>query len=315
LVGAVGIAALASACVNGQRNDLVGGGGDDDDSGEALSAHQSAQQQRSATTSGAAGAPQNLPKNISAKDYFSTNVQPLLAGTCSACHAQGPAPTWIVPTDIEKSYALQFQRGYVSTASTILHQGVHDHGAAPALTADEANNYGVWVELELKERGGKVPDGVLQKLAGCLDKTKFDAIGFDKLVTTPRAANNNPGKQAENPDECTGCNRVQCSSCHSADPATGFMMAIGNTIVPDDYTFTEMKTTAPPYMQKYFGLDADGNPIPSKAIKAKSDDTVNVEKAYSHPMFILPPAMEAAIEAFVADAIAKEKAGTCAPAK
>jgi hypothetical protein len=190
---------------------------------------------------------------------------------------------------------------------------VHDNGLAPALTADEANNYAVWVALELKQRGGKAPDGVLQKLASCLDKAKFDAIGFDKLVTTPRTADNNPGKEAEDADTCTGCNQVQCSSCHS-EGEMGFMMAIGNTILPDDYTFTSMKVTAPPYMQKYFGLDPDGNPIPSNAIRAKSDATVNTAKAYQHPMFTLSPDMQKALDDFVADAIAKEKAGSCTAA-
>jgi hypothetical protein len=304
LAVAIGAAVLVAAC---------GGGGDAGalTNGQAVTSGQTDQHDPSATTSGSTASPTDLPKGITAKEYFTESVQPSLAKTCGGCHAAGPAPVWIAPQDIEKSYSLQFQRGYVSQTSTILHQGVHNGGAAPALTGDQAKAYSTWIALELKERGNKTPDSTLQKLGACLDQTKFNAIGWDKLVTTPRTADNNPGKETEDTDTCTGCNNVQCSSCHSDDPATGFLMAMGNDVLPADHTFTDMKTTAPPYMQKYFGLDTGGNPTPSNAIKQKSDATVNTAKAYQHPMFVLPPAMSTALDAFVADAIAKYNAGTC----
>jgi hypothetical protein len=187
-------------------------------------------------------------------------------------------------------------------------KGPHD---GPALTNDQTQRFTTWVELELKERGDKAPPTVLQKLATCLDPEKFKAIGFDKLVTTPRDAKNNPQGEAENTDECTGCNNAPCHSCHSADPATGFFMAIGNDVLPADETFDQTKSVDPPYVQKYFGLDTNGTPIASKAISAKSDATVKTGKAYSHPMFLLTPEIQKGIDAFVDDAIAKYKAGTC----
>jgi hypothetical protein len=87
-------------------------------------------------------------------------------------------------------------------------------------------------------------------------------------------------------------------------------MAIGNDILPADYTITETKKTAPPYLQKYIGVSASGDPIASNAIKLKSDATVK-DAPYTHPMFVLTPQVETAISDFVADAIAKYKAGTC----
>jgi hypothetical protein len=292
-------AALAACAPDADTNTLTGG--NDIVSGKRPSS-------KDATAKNGAGA---LP-DIKAKDYFRDTVQKSLAGTCGTCHASGPGPVWIVPSDVEKSYSLQFQRGYVSRTSALLKKGAHSTGA-PSLTPTQEGIYATWVELEMKERGDKAPDAVLTKLAGCIDKAKFDAIGWDKLVTTPRNADNNPQKQNENTDECTGCNNKQCSGCHSADAATGFVMAVGNDVFPEDQTFNDTKSISPPYMQKYFGLDVNGDPIPSKAIKAKSDNTVNIAKAYQHPMFTLSPEMEQGISAFVLDAIGKYNTGKYGP--
>jgi hypothetical protein len=300
LAAALSSAAVLAACADkGDRNDLLGS-----QDGAIASADG-----KPAGAAGSGGSGSALP-SISAKEYFTTKVQQALSTSCAQCHATGPGPAWIAPEDVERSYALQFQRAYVSLTSPILKQGVHDGGTAPALSADAAQTYSIWVQLELKERGGKTPDGILTKLGGCLDKTKFDAIGFDKLITTPRNADNNPGKEAEDANTCDGCNNVQCSTCHSDDAATGFLMALGNDIFPADHTFTDMKTTTPPYMQKYFGLDVDGTPIGSKAIQNKSNATV-AGKAYSHPMFTLTADQSTALEAFVNDAVAKFKSGAC----
>jgi hypothetical protein len=256
------------------------------------------------------GGSQSTTPKISAKQYFAANVQTTLGASCGGCHSAGPAPIWIAPQDVEKSYALQFQRGYVTNVSAIMRKGAHATGG-PALTNDQTQKFATWVELEVKERGDKAPASVLEKLGGCLDLAKFKAIGFEKLVTVPRTAKNNPKGETENTDECVGCNQTQCSSCHSADPGSGFLMALGNDVFEADHTFNETKSVTPPYIQKYFGMDVTGTPIASKAIKAKSDATVNTGKAYQHPMFVLTPEMDVAIEKFVDDAISKYKAGSC----
>jgi hypothetical protein len=251
-----------------------------------------------------------LAADAKAKDLFNKNVQPELTRSCGGCHAQGPGPAWIVPADVEKSYAFMFNRGYVVKASALVKKGIHSSGGAPALTPPQTKTVIQWIALELKERGDKAPPSVLDKLGDCLDKDKFAAIGLGKLLTATRNAQNNPNKYTENANECTGCKPTTCNVCHSADPGSGFVMAMGNDILPADTTFNETKSTAPPYLQKYFGLDTTGTPIPSKALKAKSDATVQ-GKPYSHPMYTIPPAVETALDAFVADAIAKYKAGTC----
>lgn len=43
----------------------------------------------------------------------------------------------------------------------------------------------------------------------------------------------------------------------------------------------------------------------------KSDNTVNVAKAYQHPMFKLTPEQEAAIDDFVNDAITRYESSEC----
>jgi hypothetical protein len=246
---------------------------------------------------------------MTAKEIFTTKVHPELTKTCAGCHTTGPAPAWIAK-DAEATYALMFQRGYVTKASVLITKGAHNGGAGPALTSAQLTSVAGWVDQELRERGDKAPPSVLARLASCMDQAKFDAIGFGTLQTVTRTAKNNPTGQTEDANTCTGCKPSPCATCHSADPGSGFLMAVGNDILEKNHTFEESKSTNPPYLQKYFGLDTSGTPIPSKAIRAKSDLTVQ-GKAYSHPMFVLSEKMETAIGAFVLDAITKYKAGTC----
>jgi hypothetical protein len=140
----------------------------------------------------------------------------------------------------------------------------------------------------------------LAHLANCLDKDKFDNIGLGTLVTTPRAS--------EKPTSCTGCNGASCNMCHS-DGAGDFVMAIGNAVLPNDYTFNETKKTTPPYLQKYIDVGPTG-PEASKAIEKFADMTAG-GPAYSHPMYVVPAGVAAGIAAFVDDAVAKYDAGTC----
>lgn len=316
LVAVLALVSLLAACADGARGELTGGrGGDDDDDSESQSGAATTGTSSSSPTSTVDGQDPNhvgpLPTGIGAKDYFTKNVHSALSG-CGACHNAGPAPSWIIPADAAKSYELVFGRGYIIRESMLLKKGVHNGGAGPALTADQNKTVATWIELEMKERGDKAPPSVLARLADCLDQKKFDAIGWEKIETITRTKNNNPNGEEENANECTGCKPTTCAVCHSADAATGFIEAVGNPIFEDPtYTFKETKRTSPAYLQKYFGLDTNGDPKPSEAIRLKSDNTYYTAKAYQHPMFRLTQAQEDAIDDFVSDAIARFKAGEC----
>jgi hypothetical protein len=247
--------------------------------------------------------------DLTAKQLFVETVQPILVGGCGSCHAEGGSgPTWVSPSNADASYMMQFARGYVTPASAIIAKAAHEGGYA--LNPAQQVAYLAWVDFEAKERGDKAPEVTLAKLGACMDPEKFKAIGLDKLVTTARTATNNPNKYVENANECTGCNAVPCSTCHSSDPASGFVMAIGNTLLPDDHTFNETKSLRPAYLQKYFGLTGAGEPAASHAIATKAKATLTA-KPYTHPLFSLPPATEKALDAFVDDAIARFRAGSC----
>ncbi|MES2344951.1 MAG: hypothetical protein V4494_03320, partial [Chlamydiota bacterium] len=82
-------------------------------------------------------------------------------------------------------------------------------------------------------------------------------------------------------------------------------------ILPADYTFEQTKLLNPAYIRQYVSTTPTGEPQFNPGIMTKSTNTVEVAKAYSHPMFKITPTMQAAIQAFVDDAIAKQKAGTC----
>lgn len=248
------------------------------------------------------------------KDFFIANVYPFLQTGCASCHVSGAggAPMWLA-ADADTSYKLQFTYGFVSTSSMILTKGAHGGSSTNVLTSAQQSTYLQWVAQETKDGGQTAQPNVFEKLAGCMDQTKFDAIGLANLRTIQRTANNNTNNVTpwnENANRCTGCNNAPCRDCHAGDPASNFINAYGNNNFPASYTFEQTKLSNPAYIQHYFGTDATGNPIASHGLEAKAT-AVSKGVAYSHPYFTLTTAEVTAIQAFVDDAISKYKAGTC----
>src|SRR5262249_31955120 len=167
-------------------------------------------------------------------------LQPLFIATCAKCHSPGGigTPQWMDPSDAKKTYDNIYLQGYATAQSRIVVKGVHQNGDAPALTADERAKWAEWIALEANEPDRPTQANVLAKFGDCFDEAKWDAIGFENLRVTARQAGNNPAGIAENQDTCTGCrDNTMCAACHAADDVTGFVMAVGNTALPDDYTF------------------------------------------------------------------------------
>jgi hypothetical protein len=259
--------------------------------------------------------PGTLPTASKAgEDFFAKELQPLLKATCAGCHTAGGIgnPTWIDANDAKKTYDMIYLQGYASADSRILRKGAHSSGGAPAVSSDERAKWAEWLTLESKEPGKPTQPNVLAKFGDCFDKAKFDAIGFDQLVVTARNAANNPQGITEDQDTCTGCrDNTRCSACHASDDVTGFVMAVGNTVLPADYTFQSSKKFSPPFIRQYVGTTPTGEPTYNPGIKTKSVNTIQKGVANGHPMFQLSDTMDAAIKAFVDDAIAKQKAGLC----
>ena len=88
-------------------------------------------------------------------------------------------------------------------------------------------------------------------------------------------------------------------------------MAIGNPILPADYTFEQTKKLNPSFIRQYVSTTPTGDPQFNPGVMNKSTNTVEKGLAYSHPMYKLTPTMQASIQAFVDDAVTKYKAGTC----
>ena len=259
-------------------------------------------------------APGNLPTNSAAgKDFFAKNVQPVLEAKCSSCHAAGGAgtPSYIAKGDASKTYDMVYLNGLAVASSRIVVKGIHSGGSAPELSQPEKTTFGQWIALEAKDGGTKTQTNVLEKFGTCFDKAKFDAIGFGQLRTTRRQNGNNPLNQNENANNCTGCDNAPCRTCHSADDVTGFVMAIGNPILPADYTFEQTKKLNPSFIRQYVSTTPTGDPQFNPGIQTKSTNTIEKGLAYSHPMYKLTPTMQASIQAFVDDAVTKYKAGTC----
>jgi hypothetical protein len=258
--------------------------------------------------------PTNSPTG---KDFFIANVYPFLQSGCAACHVSGAggAPKWM-GADPDSSYALQFANGFVITNSAILTKPAHGGSTTNVLTTAQKDTYSKWIAMETAGGGAKAQPNVLDKISGCIDATKLQAIGLQNVRTIQRTANNNTNNVTpwnENANRCTGCNQAACRDCHSGDAASSFVMAIGNNALPATYTFDQTKLTNPAYLQKYFGTDATGKPVASHAIENKMT-AVSKGVAYSHPYFTLTAAQIAGIDAFVQDAITKYNANTCTPA-
>ncbi len=247
------------------------------------------------------------------KEYFATTVFPMLAGKCGACHAAGGSaqPSWIANGDPAKTYDLVYANSFVTpTGSRLVDKGPH---AGPALADDEKTIVLAWVTMEVKDGAAKQTNGVLEKFGSCLDQAAFTAIGLEKLVTTRRTAQNNANAVQgweEQANTCTGCDNTPCRACHSLDDATGFVLALGNPNLPANITFEETKKVVPAYLQKYVTTGQDGKPVASNGLARKSDAT-RKDKAYTHPMFVIPPDMQTRLDAFVTDAVTKWAAGTC----
>lgn len=256
---------------------------------------------------------QGTTPDTEAKKFFLANVHPSLSQSCGGCHETGPGSGWIKKTDSETSYKMMFQLGYVSLQSRISQKGAHQ--GSPGTTSEQNTKFTQWVQMELKAGGGKAPRNVLARLGACFDKAKFDAMQLGRLRTIRRTNNNNLNQVTpwnENANNCTGCDNSPCRTCHAGDDATGFVLAIGDTNLPANFTFDQSKLTNPPYLQKYFGVTATGEPIASNALKIKAEATAK-DKAYTHPYFTISDQRQALIQAFVDDAIARYKAtnGAC----
>jgi hypothetical protein len=229
--------------------------------------------------------------------YFVSTVLPALS-VCSACHVSGVdgAPK-MLDANADIAYQNLDARGLIVSNSMLLSKGVHDATKAPALIASQQQVLTQWLSLEAGERQGKAaPVNVLAAVAQCMDQTKFEAIGLQNLRTIRRTN--------ENANNCTGCDNAPCKTCHG-DTATGFYMTLGSNI--DKATFAMSQKQ--PYITKYFGLNGV-EPVASNGIQTKAD-AVAKGLPYSHPMFTLTGTTKTNLDAFVADTIAKYKAGTC----
>jgi hypothetical protein len=309
---AISTAALVAACGD-DGGQLIGGGGREDQGGGSTLPGGNGGGNGGPAEPGVPSGQPSGTNSPAGKAYFTNTLHPALKASCGTCHDAGPGPTWIKNLDIEASYKLQFQLGYVSKTSRILLKG--PHSTSQGLVGADVTKFNEWVDLELQGGGVQAPPNVLEKISKCIDRAKFDAMQLQNLRTTQRTANNNTNQVTpwnENANNCTGCNNAPCRTCHAGDDATGFVTATGNPNLPATFSFEQTKLTNPAYLQKYFGVSPTGTPIGSNAIMLKATATQK-DKAYTHPMFTISTNQQALIDAFVKDAVDKYTAGTCPP--
>ncbi len=324
---ALGLATAVAACTTTTSTDQLNNGLGADDEGSENGAIDTGEEgtEKPKETTGSKDTPatspdDNIPpgpvatNSTGGKALYISSVHTFLGPKCGSCHgAAGPGPNWLTTGDAEKSYAQLFSQGYVVPNSRITAKPAHGGLTTNALSNAEVQKYNDWVALETKDGGTKATPNVLAMLGTCFDRQKFDAMKLQDWRTTRRTNNNNTNNVTpwnENANNCTGCDNAPCTTCHSADPATNFVNAVGNPIFGPDHTFTESKSTSPAYIAKYFGVSPDGKAVGSNGIKKKSEATKK-DKAYTHPMFQLNGAQQTALDAFVDDVVTRYNAGTC----
>jgi hypothetical protein len=216
-------------------------------------------------------------------------------GTCGACHnppGTGGAPPWLSSSSASDAYASVEARGYIVPNSMLLKKGAHE---GPALTNQQTSIVGQWLQLEQSVRGNQAPVDLLANLGNCLDQTKFQAIGLDKLRTIPR--------QGENPNTCTGCNNAPCQACHEQGEMGMHSNFAGNL---GTKTFIALQTngTSPEglYLIAKYITTSGIQLVPGTGLQDKAK-AVATGPRYSHPMFTISTAMDTAITAFATDAI------------
>lgn len=316
---ALAAATAVAACGGGSDPNSLGGDEDNGTGGEAP-ARVPGKSGGSSSDNGGTPAPDtggtqpqptagggNATNSPAGQTFFVQNVFPFLKAGCGGCHGgagAAGAPVWINNADALASYKLQFQMGFVVTDSRIVLKTPHGGSTTNELSAAQKTTFNQWVAMELKDGGNKATPNVLEKLGGCLDQQKFNAIGLQNLRTIRRGN--------ENANNCTGCDNAQCSTCHAGGEAN-FVNSFGvsTAILPANNTFVQTKQQ--PFIMKYFGLSPTGDPVASNALETKSEATIT-GKPYTHPMFRLSDTMKANIQSFVDDAVSKYKAGTCTAA-
>lgn len=237
-----------------------------------------------------------------AHKLFVETVHPKLA-SCGACHASGAqgAPKFI-QTVADEAYLAMDARGLIKTDTLLLTKGPHAAGAAPALTSDQRSAIEGWLAREATERVGQAsPVNLLQVAATCGDPAKFPTQALTTWLTTRR--------QNENGNQCTGCNNTQCASCHLSGEAN---VAISSGRTTDNQAMIDFYKS-PDSISRFIGIDGT-KLVASNAFKTKADATVADVRPISvpkHPQFIMTPAKQTAIDAYVQDIVTKFNAGTC----
>ena len=60
---------------------------------------------------------------------------------------------------------------------------------------------------------------------------------------------------------------------------SGFVLAVGSTILPAEYTFNQTKRLDPPFIRQYVGTMPTGEPVYNPGIVNKSVSTIEKAKA------------------------------------
>jgi hypothetical protein len=309
----VAVFAATTACSSGNSDELAFGGAGAQGPGGATAGPSRPGSPAGPSQGGAAGGgstdvpprPETGPgsKSSAARSYFLSTVHAPLQAQCGSCHSTGAlgAPK-ILDANPELAYIALDNRALIRADSILVTKGQHAGGAGPALSGEARTSTLAWLEMEATERVGKAaPVNLLKVAADCADMSKFPTQPLTSLLTTRRTGENN--------NNCTGCDRTQCASCHLEGEA--------NVAISDGRTInnTEMLSfyKTPEGISRFIGLDRT-KLVESKIFETKSKATVDDQRNVNipkHPQYVLDAARTDAIRAFAQAIITKFDAGQC----
>ncbi|MDC3984076.1 hypothetical protein [Polyangium jinanense] len=276
--------------------------------------------------SGDAGGPPD--DYFTAKELFDLNVYPILASKCTPCHTQGAnsAPIWL---GAEESSSYAKIEGYPKPLiahpdnSLLRLKGEH---TGPALAVEDDTLLTEWLLKEVDERGlfgdptfepdpgaggaggeggaggaggggggGPVSDTTLlealEEFGACMQWKDWESTGMVNLPDQPTAAG-------------------ACKACHFA--------GMGGNWLSGDSAATFEKNRLFPYILKIAvgTVDETGafmDLVPARRHIDKGKESQMCDQEPCHPMFLLSPEMETAVENFFLLSYARWKQGLCEP--
>jgi hypothetical protein len=246
-----------------------------------------------------------IPQGVDALQLFETNVRPILAANCAACHAGNSAavgaPNFLGSGSTSEYHANLKLRGYIVApeSSLLVTKGAHPPGTAFSPT--DKPKVEEWLRREVAGTtnpnptptpgAGRTLDEAFARFGKCMTRANWDNLGM------PNVANQEANGNGANNDACYACHYSGAGGAYLADPNE------------DPDAFFEANRLRPYVYRLVTGTqNADGtfkDLVASRRLITKGVAALNGPNNLGHPNYTMGAARVQAIDNFVAATLAK----------